>query len=131
MDDPPGTDSPQRARQCQYLYERVLHAVLRTALAEEAAAASEGQGEGAAELTAAQRHATVERALEDEDMQLGLITACVEVGAPLLQTPQLVASANASASATSCRSCQATLLPHPPDSCPPIAGGKLRVPAQR
>lgn len=79
MDDPPGTDSPQRARQCQYLYERVLHAVLRTALAEEAAAASEGQGEGAAELTAAQRHATVERALEDEDMQLGLITACVEV----------------------------------------------------
>lgn len=72
MDDPPGADNPQRARQCQYLFERVLHGLLLRALKEEA----EGRG---GELAAKERHACVEQALEDEQLQLGLVNACVEV----------------------------------------------------
>ncbi|KAL4422907.1 hypothetical protein ABPG75_009104 [Micractinium tetrahymenae] len=102
-EDPPGADTPARARQCQYLFERVLHSMLHTALAEEEAArrkpgadgpgptgggAGSGGQPGAAGgspggsdggLSTAERSRVVESVLDDEEYQLGLVHACIEV----------------------------------------------------
>ncbi len=73
--DAADADNPQRARQCQYLVERVLHGLLRATL-------SQAEADCAAPpLAPAERHAVVAQALEDAELQLGLVNACIEVGA--------------------------------------------------
>lgn len=74
-------DSAACARQALYLFERVLHGVLLEALRCEAEGGGGGGGAASTQqpLTAAQRDRVVEAALGDEEQQLGLVNACIEV----------------------------------------------------
>ncbi|KAL4451183.1 hypothetical protein ABPG77_009255 [Micractinium sp. CCAP 211/92] len=97
---PPADGTPARARQCQYLFERALHGMLQTALAAGeaargkpgtaivdednggkpgAAGSSSRLSGGGGGLSAAERGSVVEAVLEDEEYQLGLVHACIEV----------------------------------------------------
>lgn len=72
----PDPQAPLKARTCLYLYQRALHEVLLLALRAQVEMAGL---DAVAELPPEARDATVVGVLEEEEMQLGLIHACLEI----------------------------------------------------